>query len=117
MGRRARGQETVQRCKCGGAACKSERGEAARGHAGKLTRGKGKRQNSKGAVEGDRMIGCGIYLRVSGDGHGQRDFRCRPFGNRELAPGFRRLKAERLTPERPTTVAVTRHLGMNHVRR
>ena len=28
----------------------------------------------------------------------------------ELAPGFRRLMAERLTPERPTTVAVTRHL-------
>jgi hypothetical protein len=33
-----------------------------------------------------------------------------------LAPGFRRLKAERLTPERLTTVAVTRHL-MNHFRR
>jgi hypothetical protein len=28
----------------------------------------------------------------------------------ELAPEFRRLKAERLTPERPTTGAVTRHL-------
>ena len=27
-----------------------------------------------------------------------------------LAPGFRRLKAEWLIPERPTTVAVTRHL-------
>jgi hypothetical protein len=26
------------------------------------------------------------------------------------APGFRRLKAERLIPESPTTVAVTRHL-------
>jgi hypothetical protein len=26
-----------------------------------------------------------------------------------LAPGFRRLKAERLTPERLTSVAVTRH--------
>jgi hypothetical protein len=26
------------------------------------------------------------------------------------APGFWRLKAERLAPERPTTVAVTRHL-------
>ena len=31
-------------------------------------------------------------------------------GRRELAPGFRRLKAERLNPERLTTVAVTRHL-------
>ena len=28
----------------------------------------------------------------------------------ELAPGFQRLKAERLTPERLTTVAVTCHL-------
>jgi hypothetical protein len=27
-----------------------------------------------------------------------------------LAPGFRRLKAERLTPEWLTPVAVTRHL-------
>jgi hypothetical protein len=26
------------------------------------------------------------------------------------APGFWRLKAERLAPERPTTVTVTRHL-------
>ena len=55
------------------------------------------------------MIGWGIHLRVSGDGHGLREFRCRPFGHRELSPGFRRLKAERLTPERPTSVAVTRH--------
>ena len=51
-----------------------------------------------------------IHLRVSGDGHVRRGFRCRPFGHRELAPGFRRLKAERLIPERLTTVAVTRHL-------
>jgi hypothetical protein len=42
---------------------------------------------------------------VTGDGHGHREFRVRPFGHRELAPGIRRLKAERLTP-----VAVTRHL-------
>ena len=27
-----------------------------------------------------------------------------------LVPGIRRLKAERLTPKRLTTVAVTRHL-------
>jgi hypothetical protein len=47
---------------------------------------------------------------VTGDGHGHREFRNRPFGHRELAPGFRRLKAEGLTPERLTTVAVTRHL-------
>jgi len=36
--------------------------------------------------------------------------RIRPLSHRELAPGFRRLKAERLTPERLTTVAVTCHL-------
>ena len=47
---------------------------------------------------------------VTGDGHGHREFRSRHFGHRELAPGFRRLMAERLTPERLTTVAVTRHL-------
>ena len=47
---------------------------------------------------------------VTGDGHGHREFRSRLFGCRELAPGFRRLKAERLTPERLTTVAVTCHL-------
>ena len=47
---------------------------------------------------------------VTGDGHGHREYRNRPFGHRELAPGFRRLKAERLAPDRLTTVAVTRHL-------
>ena len=47
---------------------------------------------------------------MSGDGHGHREFRCRPFGHRQLAPRFRRLKAERLIPVRLTTVAVTRHL-------
>jgi hypothetical protein len=47
---------------------------------------------------------------VTGDGHGRPEFWGRPFGHRELAPGFRRLKAERLAPERLTTVAVTRHL-------
>jgi hypothetical protein len=47
---------------------------------------------------------------VTGDWHGHRDFWSRPPGHRELAPGFPRLKAERLIPERPTTVAVTRHL-------
>jgi hypothetical protein len=59
------------------------------------------------------MIGCGIY---SGDGHGDREFSYRLFGHRELAPGLRRLKAERLTPEWLTPVAVTRHLRMNHAR-
>jgi hypothetical protein len=54
---------------------------------------------------------------VSGDGHGHRQFSCRQFGHRELAPGFWWLKAERLTPERPTTMAVTRHLKMNHIRK
>ena len=49
-------------------------------------------------------------IQVTGDGYGHREFRDRPFGHRELAAGFRRLKAEGLTPERLTTVAVTRHL-------
>ena len=47
---------------------------------------------------------------MSGDGHRHREFRGRPFGHRQLAPRFRRLKAERLAPERLTTVADTRHL-------
>ena len=64
----------------------------------------------KGGTMGRPVIGWGIHFRVSGDGHGHREFRCRPFGHRELAPGFRRLKAERLIPVRLTTVAVTRHL-------
>ena len=51
---------------------------------------------------------------VTGDGHRHREFRSRHFGHRELAPGFRRLKAERLTPERLTTVAVTRHLSIGY---
>ena len=49
-------------------------------------------------------------IQVTGDGHGHLEFRNRTFGHRELAPGFRRLKAEGLTPERLTTEAVTRHL-------
>jgi hypothetical protein len=49
---------------------------------------------------------------VTGDGHGHREFRSRLFGCRELAPGFWRLRAERLIPERPTTVAVTCHLEL-----
>jgi hypothetical protein len=49
-------------------------------------------------------------IQVTGDGHGHREFRNRPFGHRELAAGFRRLNAERLTPEKLTAVAVTRHL-------
>ena len=49
-------------------------------------------------------------IQVTGDGHGHREFRNRTFGHRELANGFRRLKAKGLTPERLTTVAVTRHL-------
>ena len=58
----------------------------------------------------------GIHFRVSGDGHRHREFRVRPFGHRELAPGIRRLKAELLTPEWPTAVAVTRHLRMDATR-
>ena len=47
---------------------------------------------------------------VTGDGRGHREFRNRPFGHRELVPGFRRVKAEGLASERLTTVADTRHL-------
>ena len=46
---------------------------------------------------------------VTGVGHRHREFRNRPFGHRELAPGLRELTAERLTPERLTTGAVTCH--------
>ena len=60
------------------------------------------------------MIGWGTHLQVTGDGHGHREFRVRPFGHRELAPGLRRLKAEQLTPERLITVAVTRHLSIGY---
>ena len=61
----------------------------------------------KGGSIGEPDDWLGIHFRVSGDGHGHREFRYRPCGHRELAPGSRRLKAERLTPERLTTVAVT----------
>jgi len=63
----------------------------------------------KEGAKGYWMVGWGRRFRVSGDGHRRREFRLRQFGHRELAPGFRRLKAEQLTPERPTSVAVTRH--------
>ncbi len=63
-----------------------------------------------GAAWGNRIIGWGNHLRVSDDGYGHREFRRRQLGLRELAPGFRRLKAERLYPEWLTPVAVTRHL-------
>jgi len=42
---------------------------------------------------------------VTGDGHGHQELKYRPFGYQVLVPGFRRLKAERLTPERLTAVA------------
>ncbi len=51
-----------------------------------------------------------LPIRVAGDGDGNREFRCRPFGHRGLAAGFRRPKAEGPSPERLTPVAVTRHL-------
>ena len=57
-------------------------------------------------------MGIGDLLRskvVTGDGHGLREFRSRPFGHRQRVPCSRRLKAERLTPERLTAAAVTRH--------
>ncbi len=47
---------------------------------------------------------------MPGDRHGRREFRRQQLGLRELAPGFRRLKAERLTPERLKPVAATCHL-------
>ena len=77
-------------------------------------------QRSKGAAWGNRKTReyrvWSIEYResekdvVTGDGHGHREFMNRPFGHRELEPGCRRLNAELLTPERLTTVAVTRHL-------
>jgi hypothetical protein len=47
---------------------------------------------------------------LSGDGHGRRELRRRQFGHQVLAPGFRWLKAERLTPVWLITGAGTRHL-------
>ena len=73
----------VQRCKSGRQRSMGDR--------------KPERQSSKGAAWGDRMISWGHKVRGLE-------------GPRELAPGFRRLKAEQLEPERLTTVAVTRHL-------
>jgi hypothetical protein len=58
------------------------------------------RLGSKGDRKPDNWLGAYFEDRRPG-GH---------VGRMVLAPGFRRLKAERLTPERPTTVAVTRHL-------
>ncbi len=43
-------------------------------------------------------------------GSGWREFMLRPFGNQVLAPRFRRLMAERLSPEWLIPVAVNRHL-------
>ena len=57
----------------------------------------------------DRIVGLGTHFRVTGDGHGHQEFRHRQFGHRQPAPGIRRLMAERLTSERPTSVADTRH--------
>ena len=62
-------------------------------------------------LEAPRLRGLEAWLirelpvRVAGGGRRNREFRSRQFGLRGLAPGFRRLKAERLMP-----VAVTRHL-------
>ncbi len=50
-----------------------------------------------------RVAGGGLRLQW-------REFMLRPFGNQVLAPRFRRLKAERLSPEGLTPVAVTPHL-------
>jgi hypothetical protein len=36
---------------------------------------------------GDRMVGWGIHFRVSGDGDGNREFRCRPFGHQGAQTG------------------------------
>jgi len=60
------------------------------------------RQKSKGA----RGYGD---MGTRGDNEDQRTR-----GPEELAPGIRRLKAERLTPEWPTAVAVTRHLSIGY---
>ena len=78
--------------------CKSGRGGAARGHVGKVTWG-------QALARGDMLARWHAAKQrqkdsVTGDGHGHREFRRRPFGHRELAPGFRRPRAERPTPER-----------------
>jgi len=90
--------------------CKGERGEAARGHVGMVTWGQGEEAVLKG----------GHYSRAGGhEGRraGVEGRRTRGHaGWMGPTPGFRRLMAERLIPERPTTVAVTRHLRMNHDR-
>ncbi len=53
-------------------------------------------------------------IQVSSDGHGHREFRCQLFGHRELASRFLRPRAERLSPERLTSVAVTRQRKLRH---
>ena len=86
-------KETVQRCK-------SERSSFA------------KVQKWEAALKGGSIGEPDDWLghTSSGDGHGHREFWSRHFGHRELAAGFRRLRAEWLIPERLTTVVVTRHL-------
>jgi hypothetical protein len=74
-----------------------------------------KRHNSRGAPWGNRSATEG---RAGARGQGDMGTRGRYEGMRAgghegwmgPASGFWRLKAERLAPERPTTVAVTRHL-------
>ena len=56
----------------------------------------------KGGSMGEPDDWLGTYIR------GREDLRSR--GPKVLAPGFRRLKAERLDPEWLDAVAVTRHL-------
>jgi hypothetical protein len=56
------------------------------------------------------VTSCEVEAERHGDGWrgGNEDTRTGgPEDERELAPGFRRLKAERLKPERLITVAVT----------
>jgi hypothetical protein len=76
-------------------------------------------QDSKGAAWGNRKTReyrvWSIEYResekdvVTGDGHGHREFRSRHLGHRELVSRLLRPRAERLTPERLITVAVTCH--------
>ena len=51
---------------------------------------------------------------VTGDGHGHREFQVAASRESAAGPWFLRPRAERLTPEWLTTVAVTRHPKLRH---
>ena len=86
--------------------------EGARGQGDTGTRGGNADTRARGPERDRAKVQTGAELlcksaKVNANTSGGR---WRPFGHRVLAPGFRRLKADRLTPERLTTVAATRHM-------